>query len=499
MPTIEPTVSEEKLRQLLDEGHESDLLDFKDTCNLDETRDRVELAKDIGAMQVDGGYIVIGADEHGKPTGLINAELAAMLDESVIRKKVLKYLPEPLEIRAATHRIGEALLAVVYVGPNPNGMAIFRADGNHPGGQAFRMGDVFVRHGTSSERWQQHDIARIYIRAVAALKETWRAEVADSIRQSVNAGQHAQELGSAPSEALDWRLDADTFASTAIEQLRRGDDIPLRLALDRIEVDAGALYSTGFAEEMGTLLDRLTCLAALFIRIGRVEWLEEVVQRLLAIYAIPMQASPVVQDQHAATLWLAIAERVESLGALAVRRRLWDIVRRLGLLKTPGRQEYYRYLLRHVVVRSGNAGLLEPKERKGVSLVSLARAVVERLDCLRPGLSKSDERILDSICQFDFLAALAAIADRGEVDTAVFYTSFAYFFSERTEPIIERLLEDPQLRNQIFPGSDTDLAAALQLVSRYATSEGFRFSGWDGISSREILDFIRRHTANVDR
>ncbi len=28
MPTIEPTVSEEKLRQLLDEWHESDLLDF---------------------------------------------------------------------------------------------------------------------------------------------------------------------------------------------------------------------------------------------------------------------------------------------------------------------------------------------------------------------------------------------------------------------------------------------------------------------------------------
>jgi hypothetical protein len=36
VPTLEPTVSEEKLRQLLDEGHESDLLDLKDMCNLDE-------------------------------------------------------------------------------------------------------------------------------------------------------------------------------------------------------------------------------------------------------------------------------------------------------------------------------------------------------------------------------------------------------------------------------------------------------------------------------
>jgi len=137
-----------------------------------ETRDRVELAKDVGAMQVDGGYIVIGADEHGKPTGHLNPKLAALLDESVIRKKLIKYLPEPLEIRAATHRIGDHLVAVIFVGPNPAGMVVFRADGNYTGGQAFREGDVFVRHGTSSERWQQHDIARIYARAVERLKES---------------------------------------------------------------------------------------------------------------------------------------------------------------------------------------------------------------------------------------------------------------------------------------------------------------------------------------
>jgi hypothetical protein len=111
MPTIEATVSEEKLRQLLDEGHESDLLDFKDTCSLDETRDRVELAKDVGAMQVDGGYVVIGANEHGRPTGLLTPELAARLDESKIRKKLAKYLAEPFEIQAATHRIGDDLVA----------------------------------------------------------------------------------------------------------------------------------------------------------------------------------------------------------------------------------------------------------------------------------------------------------------------------------------------------------------------------------------------------
>jgi hypothetical protein len=35
---------------------------------------------------------------------------------------------------------------------------------------------------------------------------------------------------------------------------------------------------------------------------------------------------------------------------------------------------------------------------------------------------------------------------------------------------------------------------ALALLNRHATSEGFRFSGWDGFSSREILEFIKRNT-----
>lgn len=56
--------SEERLRQLLDDGHEWEELDYKRVLDLSTRRDEVELAKDIGAMQVDGGDIVIGA---GRP------------------------------------------------------------------------------------------------------------------------------------------------------------------------------------------------------------------------------------------------------------------------------------------------------------------------------------------------------------------------------------------------------------------------------------------------
>jgi TIR domain len=297
-------------------------------------------------------------------------------------------------------------------------------------------------------------------------------------------------------EALDWRLDAEQFASTALEQLRQQDDIPLRLALDRMEVEAGALYSTGFTEELGTLLDRLTCLAAIFIRVRRDEWFDEIVHRLLAIYAIPTLPGPTVQEKQAALLWLAIAERIESIGGLAVRRRHWRAVQDLALLKTPGTRQHYPYLLRHVVVQSANLGLLQPKDQHRVSLVSLGLGVTDRLECVRPDLPKSDERILDSICQFDFLAALAAIADHGTVDPKVFYISFASYFAHRTEPIVERLLEDPDVRGRIFPGPDRDLADALQQLNRYGRSDGFQFNGWDGFESRRIIEFIQHHATD---
>jgi hypothetical protein len=68
MPVVEPNVTKDKLLQLLEEGAESQTLDFKETCDLSSKEDLVEVAKDVGAMQVDGGFIVVGVDSQGRPT-----------------------------------------------------------------------------------------------------------------------------------------------------------------------------------------------------------------------------------------------------------------------------------------------------------------------------------------------------------------------------------------------------------------------------------------------
>jgi hypothetical protein len=66
---VEPVVNREKLLELLAPEAEYPALDFKSGCDLSEKRALVELAKDVGAMSVLGGFLAVGVDGQGKPTG----------------------------------------------------------------------------------------------------------------------------------------------------------------------------------------------------------------------------------------------------------------------------------------------------------------------------------------------------------------------------------------------------------------------------------------------
>lgn len=97
---VEPVVNREKLRELLALETEYPPLDFKSGCDLAEKRDQVELAKDVGAMSVRGGFLVIGVDRQGRPTEELAAEPAKLFDEARLRPKLLKWLPDTLEVAA---------------------------------------------------------------------------------------------------------------------------------------------------------------------------------------------------------------------------------------------------------------------------------------------------------------------------------------------------------------------------------------------------------------
>jgi Schlafen, AlbA_2 len=183
LPAWAGSVDSEALARLLGFGGERDWLDYKSQCDLSSTRDLVEITKDIGALMITGGYIVVGADDHGLPAG--EPAHIELFDRAHVHAKVAKYISKPFKLRVAVHRHQGQSFAVVYVAPHPDGLCVFEHTGNYiePGmgtRTVFRTGDVFARHGTASEPWNQRDIAAVK-RRLAADADHGRDQAAEAL------------------------------------------------------------------------------------------------------------------------------------------------------------------------------------------------------------------------------------------------------------------------------------------------------------------------------
>lgn len=506
---IEPVVNREKLRELLALETEYPTLDFKSDCDLGEKRGQVELAKDVGAMSVRGGFLIIGVDGQGKSTGNVTVEQAKLFDEARLRPKLLKWLPDTLEIYSQAHYVDGHQVVLVHVAPNPAGCAFFRADGQYDqlgkvSKVVFRAGEVFYRDGTQSVRLNHPGLEQVIRQRVERERDRWEAERAESYRQladELRAGAAGQHVAQGSAVEFNLALEPEVLVEAAIELLRANDDIPLRRLLSRAVPELRALFRAGKDEGAIGLLDRLTCLAATFLELGRSEWFEQVIDTLVSIYGVGFEnEAPIVNapPRRSAVLWLAIIERVVALGSLAVRRSDWRAVRNLVARRHSDMHEMSTTWLRHAMTMASRAELLTPREGgQDVldSLLSRARNVVRRLEWLRPDVEPEDEQVLTSLTQFDFLAALVAMADSGNKrDT---FPNFARFYAQRTQPAAQRLLREPEMRKILYPGGDHQLGDALHTIDREARRAGFRYDGWEGYTP-DVSAFIREQSVGTD-
>lgn len=511
MVALEPRVNEEKLRELLAFGAESPMLDFKETCDLRETRARVELAKDVGAMQVDGGYILVGADSNGVLTGRLTDEQVALFDEARLRQILAKWLPAPFDLLAAVHNLEGILPAVVYVAPNPMGMCIFKADGQYQDASGrtvtvFRQGDVFVRDGTQSRRWQQPDIDRIVDKIRNSEKERWRGELLDDFRDLLQQGGAVQDLARAPAQALTWQLDEATFERVIVEQLRNNDTIPLTLLLERIPAELDHLLRVTRSDDATTMLDRVACLLVLALRVGRHDIFDAVLGALVQVYNLTFDAHGIDRQLpgpfHTNRLRLEIIKRVAAVGAYAVRRRDWVAVRKVVLQRGAGRDftdGFYTNWIRHGQTMAAREGLLAQVDDQGrrteVGLLSFVLGTATRLRCLTPDLPSDvgpeDDRLIDSVVQFDAFGMLTVLAHAPGDRDFPYYPNFAGFYWHRFEPSLAELIGDPVMRNALHPGTDEELRADLRQMLEWAQQEGRRLAGGGPLTNQRLLRFLQ--------
>jgi hypothetical protein len=511
-------VTVEKLVQLLAEGTEFDTLDFKSDVDLRNRKDVVELVKDVAAMMAIGGYIVVGADDHGEPTPW-PPEHQKMFDEATVRPLIARYLREPIDIAVAVHRIDGTTYALVYVAPHRDGFAVIAENGEYEvpiqrnGKQsskrvtAFHKGQVYFRNGTSSEPLRQEHVDRVLARRDAEVQEAERKRSTQTIADYQRATR-GQQIAEGASAGYTWQLDDATFADVTIELLRKDDLIPFQIAMLQA---AGAGASAGDAQELAsldTILDRIATAAAIAITVNNATAFGYASNAFAAIYRSGFINGVDRQDigeipQH---MWIAVIGRLFALGALAVRFERWPVIRQLALTPPPGRNPaFYASWLRHGPVAASRSGIL-PDGKTGeqrVHVISLARRHINRLPALRldypddtaykPESEPRTDGLVDSICQFDALWCVIVYGSTDGARAGDFFTDFGYYYGRRAMPILERLVTDEHMRAELLPSvPDKQLGAALLEVLRMAHTRNWLRDDFE--PTGRLAEFIARTT-----
>ncbi len=216
---IEPELTTEKIAELFIRSTESAKLDYKSAYDPSDTTHKVRLAKHVLAMaNTAGGYVVIGVLDDGRRCGLEKTAVDR-IDEATVRSQIAGYTSARIPLFVARPIEYEGLsFAIVTVLPVSGTIVVAAADGNSPDGNLFRKGDVLVRHGSSSERWNQADAEFMLRRIVSCRKEEWVREFGSDLSRVFRVA------GGASPPTVDetaYEISAEDFQNLAIQLMRR--------------------------------------------------------------------------------------------------------------------------------------------------------------------------------------------------------------------------------------------------------------------------------------
>lgn len=496
------------LDSLLAQNAEGRHLDFKRELDLSDQASPIELAKDVAAMSMLGGHIIIGINDDGSPSKRVDAGDLSSWDEARLAPRLQRWLPDSVEIRVCAHDTEEwGLLILVAVAAHRDGLAVIKAVANvsdSTGRQraVLRQGDIFARHGTRSERATQQDIHEAVTRAVDTGRESLRKEMLSELLAQQSRALTSGAISTGSASQLTWTLPVTTLCESVVDLLRRDDRIPLRY----LQASAGTYISAALTQptndlSLDELLDRFAALAGTGAIADDEELFTQGVAGLVQTYRRTMNASGAESQGLAVrppTVWLEVLQRVEALGGLLVRLEQWGRLRHLALGSgSIPSDDFHGNWLRHGVTWAARHGVeveqQDPSEPNR-GLVGGGLSVARRVAELRPDLLDTDNELLDSICQFDALAALVGMSAGGEADGRFYYPNFAAYPPQRTEPIFERVVRDEPMKAALDLGEDKTLAAILTELLRAASQEGGRRNmQWWMVDRLQVNVWLNEH------
>lgn len=82
------------------------------------------------------------------------------------------------------------------------------------------------------------------------------------------------------------------------------------------------------------------------------------------------------------------------------------------------------------------------------------------------------------------------MGENGRVATRDFYTNFARYLTQRTEPALVAITRDGEMRQALFDGDDAHLRDSLRALVHMANKESFAYNGWEGVSDPHLQEFL---------
>jgi hypothetical protein len=504
-------VGEEKLIELITVGAEHPSLDFKRELNLGIAGKKLDFIKDCASMMnlPRGGYLVVGAEDDGKPAKGYLTPSKEMFDSARLVQTVKGYVDAAVDIRAQVHTVmieGEpASMAVIYIAPPADGIpAVIFKDGFSPspadGKQIthFRAGMVFTREGTTN--------APVRHQSWAQVLENFRDQQRVAARADVDSLVHrvVQMMGTAstPGRIIpDLAMDPGTFTEAVRETLDTEDNKAIR----RFLVSARGSYRGSEDEETRSLaLNRIAAIATEAVGIRDLKVVEQVTDILFELYKGHLSEPGRTGGKRGAeTWWLAIILRIMSIGAAAVREGMYEAIPTLVLRHIGDDVYYYPSWIRHGLTMASRENLFvgEDGSTRGGGLIAMTSEIIAEHPELRPDMThESDpgEECLDSLCQFDFLWCCLSLASDNNRRSESFYPSCSAYHQRRVMPVVLRIDSDADTRRAVFGEiTDDEAASSILTVIEHARRQSWNYGGfWGGARELPPTGFISTHATD---
>lgn len=482
----------EKLVELL-AFPEQTHLEFKSELDFAKAHDKLNFVKDAVAManRPPGGYILVGVDDDGVPALKTGSLDRPRFDGAQLGAMIRGYVEGEVVVVTQVHEVDGHEIALVFVQHHRDGLPVpmvkqgeySRNDGGTK--TVFRAGEVPVRENAGNVSLRHahwNDLLRERDRRI-------RAEAREDVDALIAAVTAALRTApSAPPLLVD--MSDAAFVDAVVAHLEATDGTRTRQFLHLQESTVAAVE----AEQRTSIIDKITIVAAQAMFFDKMKSVEDAVGTLYRIYQAPERVDP--------AMGLELVTRAYVLGSQAVRLGHWDLVRDIVLRKHALSWGSYSYSswIRHGQVEASRADLF-PKGRGGM-MISEARSLAGERTAMRPDVPDTsvpdfhslqpDDRLLNSLCQFDVLYCLTVAAE-GEGDAGC-YPAAAALHQERANAAFEIVATDKDAREQLFPNSqDSDIAAAMSRVFDLARRESFGFGGHWWSLPPEADDFVSRN------